>query len=165
MAKICNERDQTLDYYLNQVGLEQNTDKKELICRLVGKDSRRQAEHHWAKVKHYAGNPQQTCKYLGGRIAQGGTNQAEIEARVHACTVGWMAMQGFWHHRGIPQRMKILVWRCMCQAALLAAMETVVLKDTELQRFEREQVKRLRGLTMRRSGRSTKVRRHIFKTQ
>ena len=136
-----------LDHELNKVGLEQNTDKKELICRSVGKESRKEQEHFWNRTRHFEGKQEQTCKYLGGRISQNGTNAAEIQARIHASTVGWMAMCGFWRRRNVPQRLKRMVWRCMCQSALLAAMETVVLKDTELRQLEREQVKRLRALS------------------
>ena len=128
--------DAALDESLEELGMAQHPDKKEIVVRFYGKGASRSMRKVY---KEGAGLPGRVCRaarYLGGRYHHSGAYGEELHARRQAVVMGWHAFGRFWRSRA-PRRQKILAYRAMIYGHALSGLVAMQPPPGELRRLQR----------------------------
>jgi hypothetical protein len=141
------EWNNTFDEYLASARLAQNLGKQQVVAHWTGQHSR---DPNWTfsrLLQDKGGTPCNQAKHLG-LIQELSGFQQDISSRISAMNVSWSRFKGFWTYVGIPQKIKILAFKAICQTTLLAGLQVCIPTNTALLQLEQTIVKKLRLLLL-----------------
>ena len=119
----------------------QNRDKAEIAARIIP----REEGLRFAKSTSIIGRVLVSIKHLGGLLTPGGSNVAEINARVKAINSSWSSLGTFWFSEaGYPS--KRLMFASVVYGTTLSGMESYALKPGELKRLDKCAARKLRAM-------------------
>ena len=121
-----------LDEALRDIGVVQNSDKREALLLFLGQGSRQAMRQlTWESQALF----KQQARYLGPHLQWRGLVSPEVTRRVSAARSAWWAYRRFWFAR-CDFDFKILVFRAVVASTLCSGLVALVLSDAHYHRLD-----------------------------
>ena len=155
-SKLYLFHDHTFNTSVNELGLFQNSSKKEVICTLAGTGAT--SIYRALKTKVARGSSSvrflDQMKYLAAWLAANGSNTPEVNSRLDGAWAKWASFKHIWYDNEQPIKVKRILFTSLVYNTAISALEAFVLSDAENDRIICFVVKRARALLC---GRAYKV--------
>eukprot|EP00972_Heterocapsa_arctica_P115261 16446800-Heterocapsa_arctica.AAC.1 len=130
-------------------GLFSNDSKKQVTARFAGHNSNKEysrLSELWRQSSPgtLSGKPSSAVKHLGSMIDCRGSNIVELGERLRKANMAWRTFGGVWTLSQIRLATRLLIFRAVIIATLLAGLEALVLLPSQVFRLESWQCKKLR---------------------
>ena len=134
LANLSVSINQCIDTEFARIGLGQNHNKQEHVTFFAKAGARA----HYRAIfcdNLLAGKVCRQARYLGPPYTFNGSHASEVDERLVAAKLGWVACGRFWSRLHSAHKGKLCVFRGMVYTPVLAGLETCVLDKAGRMRF------------------------------